>query len=108
MFTAEFQYLVAKFNAEIQSDIGVFNAVVQQEIAEYSALVNEMAQEFQAGMAKATSYLQSAQVRLQTGRAYTEQMGILPNEIIKLDAQFENEVRMFCGVQPQPQQQDRR
>lgn len=105
-FTAEFQYLVAKFNAEIQSDVAVYRAIIEGILGEYSALVNEMAQEFAAGMSKARSYLESARIRLDTGKAYTEQMGLLPNEIALLGAQFENEIRLFCGVQP-TQNEDR-
>ena len=104
-FTAEFNYLVQKFNAEIQSDIAIYSADVQAVIGEYSALVNAMAQEFSAGMSKSMAYLQSAQIRLQIGNSYTSQMQALPNEIALLSAQFENEVRMFCGLQPQTQKE---
>jgi len=104
-FTAEFNYLATKYKAEIDADIAAYGANVQAVLGEYGALVNKMAQEFQAGMSKAMAYLQSAQIRLQIGNAYTAQMGALPNEIALLSAQFENEVRMFCGLQPQSQQE---
>jgi len=108
LFSAELQERIQQYQAETAVAINVYQAEVQAILGEYNALVNEMVQEFQSGIARATSYLQSANIRLQVGRALTEQAGVLPNEIIKLDAQFENEVRLFCGVQQQPQQQDDR
>jgi len=108
LFVAELSERIQQYNAETGADIKAYQAEVQAVLGEYGALVNKMTQEYSAGISKANAYLQSANIRLQTGRAYTEQAGVLPNEIIKLDAQFENEVRLFCGVQPAQQQDDRR
>ncbi len=80
---------------------------VDSVIAIYSAKLQNEVQEFQSKLAKARSYLESAAIRLQVGVAYTAQMGALPNEIVLLSAQFENEVRMFCGLQPQTQTERR-
>ena len=106
LFMAELDERIRQYQAETTADINAYQAESQAVLGEYNALVAEMSQEFQSGMAKAISYLEAAKIRLQIVAQYNQMSQLIPNEIVLLQRQFDDEVRAFCGVQQIQGKQD--